>query len=48
MAGYTYNRFSIDQTLKEADVGAELRDARKELNRNLGEAKTETFKKDEK
>ena len=39
-------RRDIDQTLKEADVTQDLRDARKELNKNLGEAKKETFKKD--
>ena len=40
-------RRDIDQTLKEADVTQDLRDARKELNKNLGEAKKETFKKSE-
>lgn len=38
-------RRDIDQTMKEADVTADLREARKELNKNLGEAKKETFKK---
>ncbi|MBQ9196615.1 MAG: twin-arginine translocase subunit TatB [Clostridia bacterium] len=38
-------RTDIDQTLKEADVTADLRDARKELNKSIGEAKKETFKK---
>ena len=38
-------RKDIDQTLKEADVTADLRDARKELNKSIGEAKKETFKK---
>lgn len=40
-------RRDIDQTLKDADVTQELRNARKELNKNLGEAKKETFKKNE-
>lgn len=38
-------RKDIDQTLKEADITADLRDARKELNKSIGEAQKDTFKK---
>ena len=38
-------RKDIDQTIKDADVTGDLRDAAKELNKNLGEAKKDTFKK---
>ena len=38
-------RKDIDQTVKDADVTKDLRDAAKELNKNLGEAKQDTFKK---
>ncbi|MBR1585273.1 MAG: twin-arginine translocase subunit TatB [Clostridia bacterium] len=37
-------RKDIDQTLKEADVTQDIREATKELNKNIGEAKRETFK----
>lgn len=40
-------RRDIDSTLRDADITSELRDARRELNQNLGEAKKETFKKPE-
>ncbi len=38
-------RKDIDQTMKDADVTGDLQDAAKELNKNLGEAKRDTFKK---
>ena len=38
-------RNDINQTIKEADVREDFKDAAKELNKNLGEAKKDTFKK---
>ena len=38
-------RRDIDQTLKDADVSKELKDASRELNRNIQEARKDTFSK---
>ncbi|MBQ9300638.1 MAG: twin-arginine translocase subunit TatB [Clostridia bacterium] len=38
-------RKDIDQTMKEADITADLREASKELNKSIGQAKKDTFKK---
>lgn len=38
-------RRDIDQTLKDADVSKDLKDASRELNRNIQEARKDTFSK---
>ncbi|MBQ8092937.1 MAG: twin-arginine translocase subunit TatB [Clostridia bacterium] len=38
-------RKDIDSTLKEADISKDLKDARKELQKNISEAEKDTLKK---